>query len=186
VRGHAAALAERRATLHSACTPPTKEFIMLTAIFSAIPLWIFPLLFGLIMLGLRASRDRSVTPVLVYAMPLLGLLSLNRALSLGASEAAIAALLLAYGAGAVWGYRAQAAWTVGRDARRVQLRGEWVTMGTILGLFVLNFATGMVQGMAPALADGTGFAFSFGVIAGALSGSLAGRAVRVAMWPVRD
>jgi hypothetical protein len=159
---------------------------MLIAIFSAIPLWTFPLLFGLTLLGLRASRDRSVTPVLVYAMPLLGLLSLNRALSLGASDAAQTALLLAYAAGAVWGHKAQAAWTIGRNARRVQLRGEWVTMGTILGLFVLNFVTGMVQGMAPAMAGSAGFAISFGAIAGVLSGSLAGRAVRVAMWPVRD
>jgi hypothetical protein len=185
VRIYVDALEDRRAKRHSGCTPPTKEFIMLTAIFSAIPLWILPLLFGLILLGLRASRDRNVTPVLVYAMPLLGLLSLNRALSLGASEAALAALLLTYAAGAVWGHRAQAAWTIGRDARRVQLRGEWMTMGTILGLFVLNFAAGMVQGMAPAMADSTGFAISFGAVAGALSGSLAGRAVRVALWPVQ-
>lgn len=157
---------------------------MFTAILSAIPLWVFPLLFGLVWLGSRASKTRTVSIWPVYALPLLGLLSLNAAQGLAQAETALTALVVAYLAGAVWGYRAQTAWVIRRDARRVHLRGEWVTMVTILSLFVLNFATGMVQGMAPALAGGTVFAIGFGALAGVLSGSLMGRALRVARWPV--
>lgn len=157
---------------------------MFTAILSAIPLWVFPLLFGLVWLGSRASKTRTVSVWLVYALPMLGLLSLNAAQGLAQAETALTALVVAYLASAVCGYRAQAAWVIRRDARRVHLRGEWATMVTILSLFGLNFATGMMQGMAPALAESTAFALGFGVVAGALSGSLMGRALRVARWPV--
>lgn len=157
---------------------------MFTTILSAIPLWVFPLLFGLVWLGSRASKTRTVSVWLIYALPMLGLLSLNAAQGLAQAETALAALMVAYLAGAIWGHRAQAAWVIRRDARRVHLRGEWVTMVTILSLFVLNFATGMTQGIAPALAEGATFALGFGLLEGALSGSLMGRALRVARWPV--
>lgn len=157
---------------------------MFTAILSAIPLWVFPLLFGLIWLGTRAARDRTVSPWLVYTLPLLGLLSLFRALGLTEADIALIALFLSYLAGTRLGYWIQPRWIVARSAGRVHLRGEWVTMTTILGLFTLNFATGMSQGMASALADGTGFAVGFGTLAGLMSGSLLGRALRVAHWPV--
>jgi hypothetical protein len=157
---------------------------MFTAILSAIPLWVVPLLFGLILLGTRATRDRTVSPWLVYTLPLLGLLSLFRALGLTEADIALRALLLSYLAGTGLGYRMQPRWIVARSTGRVHLRGEWVTMTTILGLFTLNFATGMTQGMAPALADGVGFAVGFGTLAGLMSGSLLGRALRVAHWPV--
>lgn len=156
---------------------------MFTTILSAIPLWVFPLLFGLVWLGSRARKTRAVSPWLVYALPMLGLLSVNRAL--GLAEAAVIALILAYLAATFWGYRAQAAWVIRREARRVHLRGEWVTMVTVLSLFGVNLAAGMVQGMAPALAGGTPFAIGFGLLAGALSGSLMGRALRVARWPIQ-
>jgi len=157
---------------------------MFTAILSAIPLWVFPLLFGLIWLGTRAARDRTVSPWLVYTLPLLGLLSLFRALGLTEANIALIALFVSYLAGTGLGYRMQPRWIVARSAGRVHLRGEWVTMTTILGLFTLNFATGMTQGMAPALADGARFAVGFGTLAGLMSGSLLGRALRVAHWPV--
>ncbi|SUZ31196.1 hypothetical protein ROE7235_00932 [Roseibaca ekhonensis] len=157
---------------------------MFTTILSAIPLWVFPLLFGLVWLGSRASKSRAVSSWLVYALPMLGLLSLTAAQGLAQAETALTAMAVAYIAGALWGYRAQAAWVIRRDARRVHLRGEWVTMVTILSLFILNFATGIVQGMAPALAEGATFALGFGLLAGVLSGSLMGRALRVARWPV--
>lgn len=157
---------------------------MFISIMSAIPIWVFPLLGGLVWLGWRASHERAVSPWLVYALPLLGVLSLGTARGLDMAQAALIALALAYALGAVWGHKAQRRWIITRDARKVRLRGEWVTMVTILSLFGMNFATGMVQGMAPALAQGMVYAIGFGVIAGVLSGSLLGRALQVARWPV--
>lgn len=158
---------------------------MFTAILSAIPLWVFPLLFGLIWLGMRSSRDRAVSPWLVYALPLLGLLSVSRAQGLAMAEPALAALAGTCALGAIWGYHMQPRWIIARDDRHVHLRGEWISMATILCLFGLNFATGMAQGMAPAVTSSAGFALAFGMLAGLPSGSLLGRALRVARTPVR-
>lgn len=156
---------------------------MFTAILSAIPVWVFPLLFGLVWLGHRASRERRVSPWLVYALPMLGLLTLSRAQGLAMAEQALTALVLTYAAGAIWGYRMQPRWTIRRDTRHVHLRGEWVTMATILALFGVNFATGMAQGIAPAITATGGFALAFGAVAGLPSGSLLGRAISVARTP---
>ena len=157
---------------------------MLLPIVTAIPVWVVPLLFGLFWVGQRASRDRSVRVWLVYALPMLGLLSLSRAQSLPQAEIALAALFATYAVGAIWGYGVQKRWILGRAPGVVHLRGEWLTLVTVLGLFAVNFASGMVMGIAPALGQGAAFALTFGMGAGALSGTLLGRAVRVARWPV--
>lgn len=153
---------------------------MLTTILTAIPLWVWPLLAGLTLLGLRATRDRRAPVILIYALPFLGLMSLSRALGLPASEAALTALLLAFLIGAGLGWWAQPRWTIARDTRHVTLRGEWVTLPTLLGLFAINFGMGMAQGMAPAIVADPVTAAAFGALAGLLSGSLAGRALRIA------
>lgn len=150
----------------------------MSTILSSIPLWVVPLAFGLIWLGLRATRERQVRPVILYAMPMLGLLSLSRAM--GLAEVALLALVLGAVLGAFVGDRLQGRWILGHTDRHVHLRGEWLTLITLLGLFTLNFAAGMTQGMAPALAAGTGFGLGFGAVAGVLSGLLLGRAIRVA------
>lgn len=159
---------------------------MLLSIFSAIPLWVFPLLIGLLWLGRRATRSRAVTPLLIYALPLLGLMTLDRAMALPLAELALGVLVPAYMLGAVLGYALQPRWIVARDARKVHLRGEWATMITIMGLFCLNFAAGMLDGMAPALTDSLALTLLYGGIAGLFSGSLAGRALRVARWPIQS
>lgn len=152
---------------------------------SNIPLWVVPLLTGLIWLGRRATSARAVPPLLIYALPLLGLMTLARAVAMPLAALALGALVPAYLVGAVAGYGVQPRWIVARDPRRVHLRGEWATMATILCLFGLNFAAGMVEGMAPALSGNLALTLGYGVTAGLLSGSLAGRAMRVALWPVQ-
>lgn len=152
----------------------------MSAILSAIPLWVIPLAFGLIWLGQRARHDREVRPVLLYALPMMGLLSLSRALGLEHADAALAALGTGLALGALTGWRLQGGWILSHGQGRVRLKGESLTLVTLLGLFSLNFATGMVQGMAPALAAGAGLALGFGLLAGVLSGLLVGRALRVA------
>jgi len=150
-------------------------------ILTQIPLWVFPVFLGLLWLGARASRPRRAPVLLIYALPLLGLLTLSRALGMG--ELAAGALALGWLAGAAAGWAMQPRWTVARDARRVDLRGEWVTMATIMALFWGNFALGLAEGIAPVSTAAPGLAVAFGLIAGAVSGTLAGRALRVALWP---
>lgn len=157
----------------------------MSAIVQGIPLWVAPLLFVLVALGLRATRPRTTSPLVLYALPLLGLMGVNRAASLPHGDLALGLLLAGCLAGSLVGYARQARWIVGRDARLVMLRGEWMTMATMLSLFAVNFAAGMTQGAAPGVAASTGFAAAYGLVAGGLSGLFLGRAVRVAFWPVQ-
>ncbi|WP_136443066.1 hypothetical protein [Pacificoceanicola onchidii] len=151
-------------------------------IFVNIPLWVYPLFIVLILLGLRACKDR-LTPVWVlYLMPLLGLLSVNRALSLG--PVALGLLLLAACAGVWVGLHLQPRWTVRREGARVHLRGERLTLVTLLVLFCANFIAGAGQSIAPEVTAGLAFGFGWGVPVGLLSGSLLGRALSVARLPM--
>lgn len=158
---------------------------MLVAILSSIPIWVFPLFLGLALLGARATREREVPVMLIYAMPLLGLLSLDRARGLAEAELALTVLAVSWVIGAAAGYALQARWTLGRTANRVRLAGEWVTLSCLMGLFLANFSTGMAQGMAEELAGSAGFAAVFALVAGGLAGVLAGRALRVALTPLQ-
>lgn len=147
-------------------------------IFANVPLWVYPLFIALIFLGLRSTRDR-VTPVWVlYLMPLLGLLSVSRALSLGLFASGF--LLLGACLGFWLGQTLQPRWTVRREGMRVHLRGESVTMATLLVLFCANFVAGAGQSMAPEVTEGLAFGLGWGVPVGVLSGSLLGRALSVA------
>lgn len=156
---------------------------MLTTFFSAIPLWVFPLLFGLIWLGLKATQERDSATVLIYAIPLLGLLSLNRALNLPQSDAALGALLIFAAIGAIWGHAIQAKWIREKTGRRIRLHGEWVTMISLLSIFAANFTAGMMLGMRPELGSTIAFAVAFGACAGVIWGLFLGRALRVARHP---
>ena len=49
---------------------------------SNIPIWVLPLFIVLFIVGLRASKDRSVPILLIYLLPLLGLLTLRNITSL--------------------------------------------------------------------------------------------------------
>lgn len=158
--------------------PPIAESL------SHIPLGVFPLFIGLVALGLYARRDRVSRVLLINALPLLGIMSLIRAVALGLP--AIAALALGWAIGTALGQHLQPHWTVARDTYRVALRGETVTMITVLGLFIVNFAAGMIHGIAPQQAESAIFGLFYGGIAGTLSGSFAGRTLYIARMPVSD
>lgn len=56
----------------------------MSTFFSSIPIWVFPLFLLLLILGLRASKTRRVPIAVIYALPLLGILTLNNIVSLEA------------------------------------------------------------------------------------------------------
>jgi len=49
----------------------------MTQIFTGAPIWVWPFLVVLIIIGMRARRDRKASAFLIYAMPLLGILALR-------------------------------------------------------------------------------------------------------------
>ena len=148
---------------------------------SNIPLWVYPLFLGLLWLGLRATRDRSVSLLLMLALPLLGLLGLNRAWSLTAADTAVTGFVVAMMLGAGIGFMLQRRWIIAHEGTRLRVRGEWVTLLSMMSMFLLSFATGMMQGVGLTAVETVGFAAVYGACAGAISGVFLGRAAQAAV-----
>ena len=144
---------------------------------TSIPLWVFPLFLGLLAIALRARSDRRSPVVILYALPLLGLLSFGNTLGFGPIP--IGAFVFFWVIGAGLGLRLQPRWTVVREGRFVHLRGEAMTGATILGLFALNFSLGMATGVNPALGGNIPLGLGYASIVGLGSGTLGGRALSI-------
>lgn len=151
----------------------------MTSLITGAPLWVWPLFVVLLLVGLRARRNREAPVVLVYALPLLGVLALRSVYAVGGSGWGWALFALAYGAGAVVGHHLQKRWTLARAGRKVRLAGESMTLVVMMALFWANFVAGVLQAVAPAIIANPWFLVALSVILGGCAGSFAGRTVRV-------
>lgn len=143
------------------------------------PIWVWPLLVLLILIGLRARRTRSVPTVIYYFLPLLGLITLGNVLRLPNLVLIRGAFGGAYVVGVVLGYRVQLRYLIAKEGRRVTLKGERLTLINILILFGLSFAIGIISITAPDIYSHTGFLVCYAVLGGVVAGSFAGRALRI-------
>lgn len=150
------------------------------------PIWVWPLLVVLIVLGLRASRTRWMPAAVIYFMPLLGLLSVNNMLVLPNQVLIWSAFFFVYALGALLGARLQHSWTLGREGNRVHVAGEWVTMLTIVTVFVASFLNGMFVAIMPELIALPIVYLGLTVIKASVAGVFIGRAVYVWRFMLRQ
>lgn len=143
------------------------------------PIWVWPLLIGLIALGLLSSRDRTTPVALYYGLPFIGLLSLNSIASLPQPSTAWIGFALGYVVGVAYGYARQPRWIVGFQGRKVRLRGEWLTMAVLMITFWSNFVGGTVLAISPETYASPTFIGAMTVVIGAAGGAFLGRSVRV-------
>jgi len=156
---------------------------MFLTTFTRVPIWVWPLFIALLIVGVRASQKRDSALIVIYALPLLGLLSLNRVQSFAQAELGLSIFFFLHLIGLALGFRIQGDWIVFKTARKVTLRGEWFTFVSVMVLFSGNIVTGIFLNVAPTIAGTMAFVIAFGSITGLVSGSLSGRALRVAFWP---
>lgn len=149
---------------------------MINGIITGAPIWVWPLLILLIIIGLRATKNRTVPIALVYALPLMGILSLNSISSMPHPSIAWGSFGAAYAVSCVLAYTLQAKWLVSKEARRVTLKGEWLTLLTMMTIFWMNFVGGIINAINPDLYTSAGFTATIAVIMGLASGSFLGRA----------
>jgi hypothetical protein len=154
----------------------------MTSFFANVPVWVLPLFIGLLAVSLRATRTRTVPKALVYSLPLLGLLSVRTVLSFELQLLALTLFAFGYASGARLGFISQAKWIIDVTRSHVTIRGEWLTMLTVMGLFLLNFVHGAINGIAPDLILSPIYIATISAVAGCLSGTFVGRAVRVMRW----
>lgn len=122
---------------------------MFSELFTSAPIWVWPLLIVLIYFGLRARHDRWVPVYVIYAMPMLGVLSIGSTLALPDQMVVWTCFVMAYAIGATLGIKLQQNWSLARDGKRIKVAGEWVTMCTILIIFVASFANGFLLAVMP-------------------------------------
>ncbi len=152
------------------------------AILTHTPFWVWPLFLLLIWLGLRATKDRESSVWMVYLLPLLGLITLSRALALPQGNQALMGFVVIYLVGAAVAFTLLRRWVQARNGSTLSLRGEWLTMVAILGVFLTNFAAAVVGGRWPDTHATPGFALGYGLVAGFFAGIFMGRALRAALW----
>ena len=150
----------------------------MTQIITGAPIWVWPLLALLVLLGLRARHTRSVPVVLIYTLPLLAIMPLR---STAALEAAVWIWLVfaaAFIAGAWGGYSIQGKWLLGFEGQMVRLEGESLTLIVMMVVFWANFAGGILDAVAPEVYASSSFQAPFVAIIAASSGTFGGRALR--------
>lgn len=152
---------------------------MLTTIISQIPLWVAPLFFGLIFLGLRATKTRKVPLAIIYTLPLLALISLQSLAQLPNQTLVWSLYVLFYVSGGVLGFRLQAQWVIAKHQRHIEVSGEWTTLITMMIIFWLSFATGVTRAIAPSLMASTTVQAALCIIVSMAGGIFAGRALRI-------
>lgn len=156
---------------------------MLIQIISGAPIWVWPLLVGLVLLGLRATKERRTPYLPIYFYWLLGILSLNAVNGLSPSPMVWAVFGGLYLLGAALGFQFQRRIIVTKSAGRITLKGEWVTLAVFMTVFWMNFVGGVVSAISPETYAAAGFHMIFAAIAGLVAGSFIGRALRVFFTP---
>lgn len=143
------------------------------------PIWVWPLLALLLWAGVQALRERTVPVAAVYSTPFVGLLSFFALRRMGPPDVVWTIYGLALAAGITLGFLLQTRWLLRHDGARVTLRGEWISLTTMMIAFWTNFGAGVVRNRAPELYANLTFDLAFAGVVGVVSGIFLGRALYV-------
>lgn len=154
----------------------------LTGIVTGAPLWVWPLLLLLIVLGLLCSRDRKLSILPYFLMPLIALANVPTLMLQERAELALAAWGLACLCGIVGGFKLQGRWIIERNGLRAEVAGEWLSLIVMMVLFWGNFANAIFVAVAPELTAGLAYQILFLTLLGLASGSFLGRPLRILTW----
>ena len=129
-------------------------------ILNGAPPWVYVLLVGLIVLGVRRLKTRTVPVVVALIAPAAFLLwSLFGAASFGSAYGAVTATAVWLGGaaiGAATGYMLPEPQGQRLTEKRVLLPGSWMPLMTYMTVFILRFACGAWAAIVPAQAQFAG------------------------------
>lgn len=155
---------------------------VVTGILTNAPIWVWPLLIVLIVMGLAATRTRNTLLILHYFMPLLGIIGLGSVRALGFPELVWPTFLGFTLIGAALGFYWQSKWNLDRQRFKVRVQGEWLTLIVLMLIYFSNFADGTVEAVQPALKLTLHYNLVFASIMGLCSGSFTGRSLSVILF----
>ena len=158
---------------------------VLATIISRTPIWVFPLIVGVLWLASRSVRERAVHPRAMLVFPLV-LLALSIGSSIGTSldpPVAITAWLCSVAVGGVLG------WSIAGHPRaidaasgRVIIPGSIVPLLVCIAIVLWRYAFGYLYGRYPELAADWSYALALIVGAATLGGVMLGRVCRHGLW----
>jgi hypothetical protein len=148
---------------------------------ASLPLWPFAILAGLVVLGIRQSRDRIVEPGamarMALAMLVFSLYGVTAAF--GVEPLPLLAWALGFAASMVLGAPVLAPRGLAREGNAVRLPGSWLPLGLMVGIFVAKFALGFATGVGAHVVHEAWFIAVVSAILGMFSGAFAARAMAV-------
>ena len=158
----------------------------------AAPIWVWPLLIGLIVLGISRMRDREMPVWRLMLLPAALTVSTLVTLLLGGlGVSGLIAVVSGLGLGLAVGWMTMRAVTARRLAgNRVLVRGEVVSLIAILVIFASRFVAGAMTAMAPDLMEMAGVGELFVAVPVFCAGVMAARALAQAgynpLWRMRE
>ena len=148
---------------------------------ASLPLWPFAILAGLVMLGLRQTRDRVVEPGamarMALAMLVFSLYGVTTAFGTGALP--VLAWAAGYAAAVLLGAPALAPRGLAREGDAVRVAGSWLPLVLMVGIFVAKFALGFATGVGAPVVHQAWFAAAASAVFGLFSGAFGARALAV-------
>ena len=158
---------------------------VLSGIWQNAPIWVWPLFFVLLAIGLLARKDRTSSIIPYFFYPLFGLSAANAIASLAHVPTNWITFGVAYGVGMALAFRWQDGLILAKTGWQMQLRGDRGTLVILMTIFFSNFVGGVLQAVAPQAMQALAYTLVFAGIIGACSGSFTGRALRVVTCPAR-
>lgn len=154
---------------------------MPATIAASIPVWVPALLLGLLALGWRLSRTRTVRPAVLVAVAaaMFGFSLFGVASAFGVDAPALLAWVAAYAAAAIGGARLVSHAGMARVGALVRVPGSWWPMALLLGIFTAKFVLGFVAGVRSPVLHDPAFVLAMSAALGLLSGGFGARAVAV-------
>lgn len=148
---------------------------------ASFPVWVPFLFLGLVLLGYRLSRPRTVRPgaLMGLALAMLGLSLYGIVGAFGESPLALALWATGYAVAVVLGARQLGARGMTAVGHSVHVPGSWVPLALLMGIFAAKFVLGFATGMRSPLLHHGGFVAAMSTALGALSGGFGARAVAV-------
>ncbi len=143
------------------------------------PIWVWPLFFVLLAIGVLAMKTRSSSIVPYFFYPLFGLTAVKALMGLGHIPTSWIVFASFYMVGLTVAFRWQDGLILEKKGRMMRLQGDKMTILILMLIFFSNFVNGVFEAVAPHVLSTLLYTVIFGGLIGLCSGSFTGRALRV-------
>ena len=152
---------------------------ILSGIWQNAPVWVWPLFFVLLGIGILSMKNRNSSIIPYFFYPLFGLSAAGAVGGLVHTPTNWVIFGIAYLVGMAVAFRWQDGLIVAKTGWNMRLQGDRFTIVLLMTIFFANFVSGVLTAVSPDTLQALTYTIIFASILGACSGSFTGRALRV-------